>query len=148
MALPPFISLMLKEPIAFHMPTDSRPWWVLNFRRREVQRLSEKPADCASVIRMNEAMLADAIAKNVVGFTHISMRIRIELAAGGAPSDLLFWGLLAVGELGYLPLHRMLTPRAIGVLWRRRAEVRSMLRSMVGRQSLHKNMLGHLKPSR
>lgn len=146
LALPPFIGLLLKQPIVFHMPSDDRPFWTIDFVRRHVRRFKDKPAGCASVISMNEAMLADAIAKNVVGFAHISMRIRIELAAGGAPSDLLFWGLIAVFELGYLPLHRMLTPRAVEVLWRRRAEVKSLLRSMMGRQSLHRNMLGHLKP--
>jgi hypothetical protein len=144
-SLPPFAGLMMKRPVTFHVASDSQPFWVLDFRGRAVRRMSEPPAGGASVIRMSEAMLADAIAKNVVGFTHISMRIRIDLAAGGAPGDLLFWGLMAIRELGYLPLHRMLTPRAIRVLWLRRAEVASMLRSMIGFQSLHKNMLGHLK---
>jgi UDP-MurNAc hydroxylase len=144
-SLPPFIGMMMSRPVAFYVASDLKPFWVLDFRRRAVFRMSEPPANGASVIRMNEAVLVDAIAKNVVGFTHISMRIRIDLAAGGAPADLLFWGLMAVGELGYLPLHRMLTPRAIRVLWLRRAEVASMLRSMIGFQSLHKNMLGHLK---
>jgi len=144
-SLPPFIGLMMNRPATFYVASDPTPFWVLDFRKRAVLRMSEPPANGASVIRMSEATLADAIAKNVVGFTHISMRIRIELAAGGAPGDLLFWGLIAVGELGYLPLHRMLTPRAVRVLWLRRAEVASMMRSMIGFRSLHRNMLGHLK---
>jgi UDP-MurNAc hydroxylase len=144
-SLPPFVGLMMSRPVAFHVASDPNPFWVLDFHKRVVLRMALPPANRASVIRMSEAMLSDAIAKNVVGFTHISMRIRIDLAAGGAPGDLLFWGLMAVGELGYLPLHRMLTPRAIRVLWLRRAEVASMLRSMLGFQSLHRNMLGHLK---
>lgn len=144
-ALPPFIWLLLKRPIAFYVGSDSNPWWVLDFRRREVRRMPALPPGCSSVIRMHEAILADAIAKNVVGFTHISMRLRIELAKGAAPADLLFWGFLSVGELGYLPLHRMLTPRALNVIWRRRAEVLALLRSMVGFRSIHKNVLRHLK---
>lgn len=144
-ALPPFIWLFLRFPIVFFVASDINPWWVLDFRRRKVRRLSIPPSNRSSVIRMREAMLADAIAKNVVGFTHISMRLRIELAKGAAPADLLFWGVLSVGELGYLPLHRMLTPRAVVVLWRRRAEVMAMLRAMLGFQSIHKNMLRHLK---
>jgi UDP-MurNAc hydroxylase len=144
-SLPPLIGLMMKRPISFFVASDDKPFWVLDFRTRRVRRESVAPADAASTIRMNEAMLADAMAKNVVGFTHISMRIRIDLAAGGAPGDLLFWGLMAIAELGYLPLHKMLTPRAVRVLWLRRAEVLSMLRSMAGFQSLHKNMLRHLK---
>ncbi len=144
-SLPPFIWLVLDKPLAFYIPGDAQPYWVLDFSSRSVNRAAATPANCAGVIRMNEAMLADAMAKNVVGFTHISMRLHIDLPAGGAPGDLLFWGLVTIGELGYLPLERMLNPRAIGVLWRRRAEVSAMLRSMFGFQSFHKNMLGHLK---
>ena len=144
-SLPPLIGLALNRPLAFHVPSDQQPYWVLDFRRRKVCRLAEPHAKCGSVIRISEAVLADAMEKNVVSFIHISMRLRIDLAAGGAPGDLLFWGLLSVGELGYLPLHRILTRRAIGVLWRRRAEVAAMLRSMTGFQSIHKNMLRHLK---
>jgi UDP-MurNAc hydroxylase len=146
-SLPPLIGLVLNRPLAFQVPSDKQSWWVLDFRRRRVTRMAGQPAKCSSVIRMNEAVLADAMEKNVVSFTHISMRLRIDLAAGGAPNDLLFWGLLSVGELGYLPLHRMLTRRALGVLWRRRAEVLAILRSMAGFQSIHKNMLRHLKSS-
>jgi hypothetical protein len=139
------IWLALNKPVAFYIASDPRPYWVLNFTSRTVERRVALPVNCGGLIRMNEAMLADAMAKNVVGFTHISMRLRIELPAGGAPGDLLFWGLMSIFELGYLPLQKMLTPRAFGVLWRRRAEVGAMLRSMLGFQSVHKNMLGHLK---
>lgn len=144
-SLPPFVGLMLKHPIAFHVPSNELPYWVLDFRKRKVRRLAAAPSDCAAVVHLNEAVLADAIEKNVLGFAHISMRIRVDLAAGAAPTDLLFWGLLSIAELGYLPLHRMLTPRALAVLWRRRAEVAGVLRSMMGFQSIHKNMLRHLK---
>jgi hypothetical protein len=146
-SLPPLVGMVLKRPMAFYIASDARPWWVLDFRKWRVTREESAPENCTSVIRLSEAVLANAIAGNVVGFTHISMRIRIELAAGGAPADLLFWGLLAIRELGYLPLHKMLTRRAVGVLWRRRAEVLSVLRSMIGFQSIHKNMLRHLKSS-
>ena len=37
---------------------------------------------------------------------HGSMRIRTELAPDGVQSDLGFWGVLMMWELGYLPLRR------------------------------------------
>ena len=54
-------------------------------------------------MKIREAVLADAIEKNVVAFAHISMRLRIELAPGGVQTDFLFWGLLSLHELGYFP---------------------------------------------
>ena len=39
------------------------------------------------------------------------MRIRTELAADGIQSDLGFWGVLMMWELGYLPLRRSGRPQ-------------------------------------
>ena len=123
-ALPPLIWLVLRRPMVFHVPSDAAaPFWVLDFWRRTVARASSPPANYAAIVRIREGVLADAIEKNVVAFTHISMRLRIDLAPGGVQTDFLFWGLLSLHELGYFPLHKMATPRAAGVLWRRRAEV-------------------------
>jgi len=136
-SLPPLISLVLTRPMAFHVPSDTAaPYWVLDFRRRAVTRAPAPPPNYAAIVRLREAVLADAIDKNVVAFAHISMRIRIELAPGGVQTDFLFWGLLSLRELGYFPLHRMVTPRAARVLWRRRAEVRGFLASMLNFRSM------------
>jgi hypothetical protein len=76
------------------------------------------------------------------------MRIRIELAPGGVQTDFLFWGLLSLRELGYFPLHKMLTRRAIGVLWRRRAEVWGFVRSLLSPRSFDRKVMGTLMSRR
>ena len=147
-SLPPLIWLVLKRPMVFDVPSDPQRYWVLDFRTRTVRRLPEPPAAYAGIVRVSEAILADAIAKNVVAFVHISMRIRIELAPGGVQTDFLFWGLLSLRELGYFPLHRMLTRRAIGVLWRRRAEVWGFVRSLLSTRSFDRKVMGTLMSRR
>jgi len=148
-SLPPMIRLALKRPMVFHAPSDAAtPYWVLDFKRRTVGRASAPPADYAGIVKIREAVLADAIEKNVVAFAHISMRVRIDLAPGGVQTDFLFWGLLSLRELGYFPLHKMATPRAARVLWRRRAEVWGFLRSMLGMQSLDEKVRASLASRR
>lgn len=114
--------LVLKRPIVFEVPSSDRPYWVLDFRKRVVRRTSAPPADTASIVTVNEAVLADAIAKRLVHVVHGSMRIRVHLRPGGVGDDLLFWGLVVPWELGYLPLRHSLRPRLAEVAWRRRAE--------------------------
>jgi len=147
-SLPPFARLLLKRPIVFLVPSDPLPYWVLDFRRRQVRRMAAPPDTRAGIVRIREAILADAIEKNVVAFVHISMRIRIELAPGGVQTDFLFWGLLSLRELGYFPLHRMLTRRAMGVLWRRRAEVWNVMRSLLSLRSFDQKVMGTLMSRR
>jgi len=147
-SLPPFIWLVLKRPMVFFVPSDALPYWVLDFRKRVVRRLATAPPDRAAIVRIGEGILADAIAKNVVAFVHISMRVRIELAPGGVQTDFLFWGLLSLRELGYFPLRRMLTMRSIGVLWRRRAEVWGFVRSLLSPKSFDEKVMGTLMSRR
>jgi UDP-MurNAc hydroxylase len=143
-SLPPLSWLVLRRPIAFLVPTDAEPYWILDFRHRRVYRSASPPQNAADVIRIREAVLADAMGKKVVSFVHISMRISIDLAAGGAATDFMFWGLLSVHELGYFPLRNMLTPRALGVLWRRRIEILSFIRSFISLRSIDQRLLGNL----
>ena len=104
-------------------PSSPLPFWVLDFSRRAVYRLSAPPPDTASIVSVNEGVLADAIAKRLVHVVHGSMRIHVHLRPGGAGDDLMFWGLVVPWELGYLPLRRILRPRLAEVAWRRRGEV-------------------------
>jgi UDP-MurNAc hydroxylase len=135
-ALPPLIALVLKRPMVFYAPSDAAtPYWALDFRRRIVTRASTPPPGYAAIVKLREAVLADAIDKNVVAFAHISMRLRIDLAPGGVQTDFLFWGLLSLHELGYFPLYKMANPRAARVLWRRRAEVWGFVQSMLSFES-------------
>src|SRR5262249_12322407 len=104
------------------VPSSPLPFWVLDFRRRSVYRLSEPPPDTASIVRVNEAVLADAIAKRLVHVVHGSMRIHVHLRPGGAGDDLTFWGSCVPVELGYLAVRQGLLPRLAEVTWRRRLE--------------------------
>jgi hypothetical protein len=65
---------------------------------------------------------------NLVG---ISKRLHVHLARGGLVCDAAFWGLLACYELDYLPLRRVLTPRAVAVLASRWRELVSYARAFV-----------------
>jgi UDP-MurNAc hydroxylase len=144
-SLPPLIWLVLRRPMVFYAPSDAAsPYWVLDFKRRTVTRGAAPPPNYAAIVKLREAVLADGIEKNVVAFAHISMRVRIDLAAGGVKTDFLFWGLLSLHELGYFPLHKMLTPRAMAVLWRRRAEVWGVGRSMLSFESFDEKIRANL----
>ena len=112
----------LKRPVVFHVPSSLLPYWVLDFKRRAVYRLSEPPPDTASIVTVSEAVLADAIDKRLVHVVHGSMRIKIHVRPGGAGDDVTFWGLVVPWELGYLPLQRSVGGRLAGVTWRRRDE--------------------------
>ena len=66
-SLPPVIHLVLRRPMVFLVPSDARPYWVLDFRTRRVTRHDTPPPDYAAIVRIGEGILADAIEKNVVG---------------------------------------------------------------------------------
>jgi len=123
-AFPPGVigRFALRRPVVFEVPSSPLRFWVLDFRRSAVYRLSEPPPDTASIVRVNEGMLADAIEKHLVHVVHGSMRIAVHLRPGGAGDDITFWALLVPWELGYLPLHRSLNRRLADVGWRRRRE--------------------------
>ena len=85
----------------------------------------------ASLIRVPEAVLADAIDKKILHFVHGSMRIHTRLRPGGVSEDLGFWGLLMIWEIGYLPLSRLVNRRfldAAGRRWREAGGALSALR--------------------
>lgn len=122
----------LKRPVVFTVRSSPLPYWVLDFKRRAVYRLSEPPPDTASIISVDEAILADAIEKRLMHLVHGSMRISVHVKAGGAGDDLTFWGLLVPWELGYTPLHKSIGTRLAGVTWRRRDEWLEYLDSLRG----------------
>jgi len=127
-AFPPgVLGRLLHRPVVFEVASSPLPFWVLDFSRRAVYRLSAPPPDAASIVTVNEGVLADAIAKRLVHVVHGSMRIRVHLRPGGAGDDLMFWGLVVPWELGYVPLRRILRPRLAEVAWRRRAEGAELL---------------------
>jgi UDP-MurNAc hydroxylase len=123
-AFPPGVigRVALRRPVVFDVPSSPLRYWVLDFRRRAVYRLSQPPPDTASIVRVNEGMLADAIAKRLVHVVHGSMRIAVHLRPGGAGDDITFWALLVPWELGYVPIRRSASRRLAEVAWRRRRE--------------------------
>ena len=146
-ALPPFASRVLSKPVVFEVPSQQPAFWVLDFADRTVSRSATVPAVYASVIVINEGLLADAIEKNILYQVSISMRVRVALSAGGVGVDLMFWALLAMWELGYLPLQSRLDARTLGVAWRRRREFTDgLLPKLVGRGALVERMASNLKP--
>ena len=105
--------LRVAPPGGVPRPVVAAAFWVLDFRRRAVYRLSSPPPDTASIVTVDEAVLADAIAKRLMHVVHGSMRISVHLRPGGAGDDLTFWGLLVPWELGYVPLHRIAAAPAV-----------------------------------
>ncbi|HMQ24502.1 MAG TPA: MBL fold metallo-hydrolase [Acidimicrobiales bacterium] len=132
-ALPPMMPrVLLKRPVVFEVPSSPEPFWVVDFVHRRVRRAVDPPDDRASLIQINEAVLADAIDKRILHFTHGGMRIHVKLRPGGASGDLAFWGVLMVWEIGYLPVHRLFRPRFLSALWRRRREAYDSVAALRG----------------
>ena len=123
------------ERIVFAVPSDPvTPYWWLSLRDRGVGRSARPPSDRAGVISAPEAILAEAIEHRIAHLIHISMRTRTELAPGGARSELAFWELLAIWELGYLPLRRCaFKPRFWATAARRWREGIDLVRASVSR---------------
>jgi hypothetical protein len=143
-ALPLPLTLLFRRSVVFDVADSGRErYWILDFRRRRVQRSSHVPKEYATLIRVPEGVLADAMEKHVVHLVHISMRFRVRLNRGGTREDFAFWGLLALFELGYLPLRRSLTRRAAAVLWARRAEVLDMAANLTRRGNFAQRLSGN-----
>ncbi len=144
-ALPPLTGrLAVRRPIVFAVAGDPLPYWVVDVRRRRVERVAAVPSGAASVITAPPGVLADAIANQIVHYVHISMRFHDHLEPGGVGDDLAFWGLLGIWELGYLPARRLARPRMLRAAWRRRAELLQAARGALGRGSLAERMSGQL----
>ena len=144
-ALPPGIGWLLRRPVVFEGPNAAQPYWILDFRRRTVWRSATLPEGRANLVRIPPGVLADAIEKRITYYIHISMRLEVDLRPAGHKEDLFFWGLLAIWELGYLPLRRTLRVRALRVVWRRRAEFwEAVVSKLFGRGPLVARMTTNL----
>ena len=114
-AFPPGVigRFALRRPVVFHVPSSPLPSWVLDFRRGAVYRLSSPPPDTASIVTVDEAVLADAIAKRLMHVVHGSMRISVHLRPGGAGDDLTFWGLARAVGARVRAAHRIAAAPAV-----------------------------------
>jgi hypothetical protein len=119
-ALPQILRRAYPARVAWEMPDGC---YLVDLRRAAVTWLPEAPADAHSVVWANAHMVRDAIEKGGLNLVGISRRIRVHLRCGGATCDAAFWGLLTLYELGYLPLRRVLNPRALTTLLARWREI-------------------------
>ena len=93
------------RPFVFHVPSDAEhPYWWVSFRSRSVGRSATMPDEASGLTTVPEAVLAEAIRDRIVHILHGAMRIHTRLEPGGVQSDLGFWGVVMMWELGYLPL--------------------------------------------
>ena len=116
---------LVSHRFVFHVPSDAdSPYWWVSFAERAVGRSAEPPPDRSGVTTVTEAVLDDAMRDAILHVVHGSMRIRTHVVAGGIQSDLGFWGLLMMWELGYFPLRRVWwRPRMWGAAARRWREL-------------------------
>ncbi len=102
-----FAHRLAPRPFVFFVPSDeATPYWWVSFRSRSVGRSATPPADRSGTTTVPEAVLAEAIRDTILHMVHGSMRIRTTLEPDGVQSDLGFWGLMMMWELGYLPLRK------------------------------------------
>jgi UDP-MurNAc hydroxylase len=147
-SLPPGVPRLFHGSVAFLVPGDELPYWVVDLRRRRVYRASSPPHGWASVVQVPPGVLADAMEKKIVNFIHISMRLQVVLNEGGVGTDFMFWGLLTIFELGYFPLRRLPFRRVASVAWARRREFMGMAWSQVaGKGTPAERMASSLMPS-
>ena len=122
-----FGARLVRHRFVFHVPSDlESPYWWVSFSERSVGRSAEPPQDRSGVTTVAEAVLADAMRDRILHVVHGSMRIKTHLTAGGVQSDLGFWGVLMMWELGYFPVRRIVwRPRmwiAVARRWREFAD--------------------------
>ncbi len=102
-----FARRLAPKSFVFFVPSDEvTPYWWVSFRSRSVGRSVTPPDDRSGITTIPEAVLAEAIQDTILHFIHGSMRIHTTLEPDGVQSDLGFWGLAMMWELGYLPLRR------------------------------------------
>jgi len=141
---------LVPRRFVFHVPSDTEhPWWWVSMSERAVGRSATRPDDRSGVTDVCEAVLSDAIRDHILHMVHGSMRIRTRLAKGGAESDLAFWGLLMIWEIGYLPLRSVAwRPRVWIAAARRWREVTTQLPVMLGRDPVDRLAAGFGAESR
>ena len=77
----------------------------------------------------------------------ISCRFRVTLKKGARAREVFFWFLLYLDDMGYLSPWRLLRPRALGVLARRRRELAEYARSFAGGRFVDANLRGKFTAS-
>ena len=131
-----FARRLTPRPFVFHVPSDvDTPYWWISLRSRSIGRSATMPEDASGLTTVPEAVLAAALRDRIVHVLHGAMRIHTSLEPGGVRSDLGFWGVVMIWELGYLPLRRSARhPRLWAAMARRWRELVDQAPSVVSRK--------------
>ena len=129
------------RPVVFECPSSADPYLVVDVANGRQWRQRDAPAERATLVRIDEGLLADATEKRILHLVHASMRVRVHLRPGGTKEDTAFWLLLMLWELGYLPMRRLRIMRALRVAWRRRSEAGTYVVALRGSGTLQERMV-------
>lgn len=107
----------------------AQPLWLTLHRGRARFEAPSRPEDYQVAIRLPAWVLAQVLlGRETWQSLAISCRHRVHLRPGARALEARLWLLLFLDDLGYLSPRAFATPRALGVLWRRRLELYSQLR--------------------
>jgi hypothetical protein len=107
--------------VAFVAPDDT--YYVVDFGRARVFHVKRLPTKLHSIAQINPHLLREAIRMQSLSMVGISKRLKVHLRRGAVTVDAAFWTLLTLYELGYLPLHNVLTVRGVTALAARWREI-------------------------
>jgi UDP-MurNAc hydroxylase len=119
----------LKIKFVFVVEADGRTeYWSADFRSGKIERAAEEPPGATSVIRVDPAVLDDALRQYTFTNIDISKRWKVHVRRGGVMKHLLGWVLISLYEAGYLKLANLCRWRFVSGVFRRRSEVLDYLR--------------------
>jgi hypothetical protein len=114
----------LKIKFVFVVEADENtPYWSVDFRSGKIARSAEEPAGVTSVIRIDPAVLDDALRSYTFTNIDISKRWKVHVRRGGVVKHLVGWVLISLYEAGYLKLRNLLRWRFVSCVFARRGEV-------------------------
>jgi UDP-MurNAc hydroxylase len=122
-AVPAFTRFLFKPKVVFELAERPDVHWVVDYDRRTVEELKERPSDYALRLTIPTLVLKDCIYKKLFSTFSASKRLRIELRAGHMRDFLIFFQLLDMYEYEYFPLRRLLSWRFVRVWARRWREI-------------------------
>lgn len=118
------------RPVVFAAPWSEPGFWCVDLAACRVWPADAPPADAASIVEFDQALLAEGIRSQILHFAQGSFRQRTHVRAGGIGDDLALWSLVMIFEIGYLPLRSSLRPRVVRAglrRWREGVDVVSAL---------------------
>ncbi|MDP3938097.1 MAG: MBL fold metallo-hydrolase [Deltaproteobacteria bacterium] len=121
-AIPRVVRRLFAGIYVFEVPTDEKPFWVLDYGRGTIERHAIEPARYHVLYRIPVALLKDCVVRDMWATFAPGKRYRAHLRKGGLRYRYFFFVTLDLIANGFLPLKNNLTPRALRVLFARRRE--------------------------